>query len=197
MFYSLDSGFDDNSAVVVKYPELDDGISWFSGKRITQEMSLPLEFKLDVDPGVYELYGDELSGDEVLSYYSSVIPLMSTGLIENLRRLGTDNFDTYAARLIHSKTKKVSETHQAVNVIGLVSGANMVESGFQPNSDGLLVDVAFSKLVLDESKISKFKVFRLAENVSPIFVNGNIKKELEKEQHPGLLFKKSTSFVSF
>ena len=81
--------------------------------------------------------------------------------------------------------------YKAFNVVGLVAAADMRASTLMGTSEGEMIDADFDRLVIDESRAAGFKLFRLAENVSAIIVDDEIRRRVEESGIPGLIFYES------
>src|SRR5256885_16814753 len=124
MYYVLDEiplGSTERLAVIDSYPDIDELDGWMLGTRFTATIPVPLEITLDdSEPG------------RLPDYFKGTIPLMSDGLITALREVGVDNLDTYEVELKYGSGTVVAQSYKAVNVIGVVSAADMGASVVAP-----------------------------------------------------------------
>lgn len=99
-------------------------------------------------------------------------------LIAALEAFGVDNLDKYPVSITDPDDGKVYTNYKAVNIIGVVSAADMNKSKYEL-SDGIpLVDVAFDELILKENDIQDLLMFRLAENLTTILVHESVRDYL-------------------
>jgi len=145
------------------------GVRWISGKRFKKEIETPFEVELD------DTYGTKMA-----DLFDSQMFLCSNRLIEGFKKAGIKNLDLYDINLIDKKRKKKFENYKAVQIIGKIAAADMKKSkSHDPMNIGHTI-VQFHNLVIDEKKIGKALMFRLAEDCSTILIHEKVKKELEK-----------------
>lgn len=73
---------------------------------------------------------------------------------------------------------KIITNYKAVNILGLVSAADMQKS-IATVHDGIpLIDVDFDELVIDEQKTKGIKLFRLAESTNAILIHESLRDAL-------------------
>jgi hypothetical protein len=154
--------------------------NWMSGSRLPIEVPNPLVYTISAeDEGILRPY-----------FRNPGAPLMSDELIGVLQKAGVDNLDTYNAVIREIRTGKEHHNYKAVNIIGLVSGADMAKSQYTGSglSDDPVVGLWFSKLVLDEQKIAGQLLFRLAENVSIVLAHKKVVDAIKASNIPGLRY---------
>jgi hypothetical protein len=111
------------------------------------------------------------------SYYS----LLRDDLAQALKDAGVDNLQFFPAIIHDPESGKSYTNYKTFNLVGLVSAADMSKSEGESLTGGPpLIDVFFTKLVLDESKTHNILMFRLAEAPSTILVHQSVKDYLEK-----------------
>ena len=91
---------------------------------------------------------------------------------------GVDNLDTYNATIFDPDNGETYNNYSAVNIIGLVAAADMQASDKTIHDGVPLIDVDFDHLVLDESKVKNYTIFRLAEKTTAILVREDLKNHL-------------------
>jgi hypothetical protein len=164
---------DDDDAVISDELGLDEPFdNWNGGYRFDVEIPEPIHLEIwEEDEG------------NMLPIFDDAVLLIREDIVDALREAGVDNMDVYEAQITISRTGEVYHNYNAVNVIGLVRAVNVMNSegvdiGLQ--NTGLLT-MFYSKLRLDETKIGNLLLFRLAENLSYIFVHESIKNTLIKK----------------
>ena len=148
--------------------------AWRKGARLDDVPPNPLLFTLKpMNPNASD------HGPHLPSFLNAAIPLFSTTLLAELRKCGVDNLDTYPVALTDPDSGSVLDHYRAVNVIGLVSAADMAKSDAIVHPGGpALIDVAFDKLVVDEAKTGSAKLFRMAESTKTILVHQSVRDYL-------------------
>ncbi len=172
MYYILAKkplGDPEDLAVIDEYPEVEGIDTWLLGTPFTVEVPEPLEFILD----------DSFPGRLPDFFSSGMPPLMSDRLLEALREIGVDNLDTYRAVLKNLNGEVVSESYKAVNVIGVVSVADVGRSQAAPGQSVRMIDTSFDSLAIDEEKAAGHLLFRLAEAVTAVVIHEKVKEHLE------------------
>lgn len=179
MYYVLDEaplGSTEDLAVIDEYPRIElDG--WLLGKPFRSTIPEPLEIVLD----------DTVRG-RMPDYFKGTIPLMSAGLLAALGAAGVDNLDTYRVELRKRDGTLASNLYKAVNVIGVVSAANMAESTVAEGLPVELIATSFDSIVIDEKKAGDLLMFRLAEAVTTLLVHERVKRHLERSGFGALGF---------
>lgn len=157
----------DESALFNASPQPPSGQSWIAGQRFTHPPSEPIEFSLDAD------YPDDL-----LEMDNTDALIVSKRLHTALQEVGVDNLDVYDAIIKHEGTGFISHNYVALNVIGVVTAANLEESDVVGGMPGNLIDVDFNSVVLYEDRAYDVLMFRLAENTNALIVHETVKKQL-------------------
>lgn len=114
-------------------------------------------------------------------YEGITVPVFSNKLIGELKKCGVDNLQTVPAVLRNETTGESWNEYSLVNIVGLLSCADMEMSeytiiGTRPNSDIPLAH--FQKLIIDEARANGQYLFRLAEEPSTILIHESIKNHL-------------------
>jgi hypothetical protein len=147
------------------YPPIEDITgAWIDGRRLQVAVPEPLRFELD----------PLVKGEMPVFFKSSNIPLMRADLLAALRDLGVDNIDDYVAEIIDPETRQTWMDYRAVNVIGVVSAADVSRSEYLPTSPPI-IDVLFESLSIDEGRANNVLLFRLAENLSALIAHSRLK----------------------
>lgn len=129
-------------------------------------LTLPWPFTVEVDPE---------EGLDMSDYYPGA-KVMSKRLLETLRTTGVDNLQTFSAEIRNSESGKIIDDFVAVNVVGMVSCADLDASDTSP-----LADVNFfHKLVIDPSRTIGLLMFRLAESRMDVIVYEKVAKAIQR-----------------
>jgi len=149
----------------------------------------------DMPPNPIELtWNPENESGTKASYYSSGKVLMTKQLVEALYAAGVNNIDVYPV-IIHSTLgAKDCSDYVAVNIVGAIEAVDREKSEFIYDSGGLF-DNIFARMILDESKINRVLLFRLAEAISTVIVHESVVKTLESMGDFGLTFIKSDEYA--
>lgn len=160
-------------------PELPRG-PWMSGKRITYDVTTPLEYGLDPDyPG------------ELLPFYKSAAPLMNQKLIQAIKDAGADNLQLFDAVLVDPQRSMRHTDYKAVNIIGVVAMADLGKSSTMGTGDSEMIDVDFHRLEFRAGTAGEHLVFRLAESVNAIVVHARVRQSIEAAGVAGMTFYES------
>ncbi len=149
------------------------GVWWNDGARFNTPIRTPIIVSLEP----FDSRSSDQSQD-MPAYIDGKIPLFRDDLIAALASAGVDNLDIYDALVLDPDNKKTYKNFKAVNIIGLVSAADMIKSESTVHDGIPVIDVSFDSLVIDENKSKGLLMFRLAENNSGIIVHENIKDYL-------------------
>jgi hypothetical protein len=147
--------------------------------------------KLVADPGEVIVYGvdREYPGNLSPFYWSLQVPLIRHDLLDALKSAGVDNIQTFAAVLRDTAAGKEHTDYSALNILGLVSAADLSKSTLMRGESLTGVDRDFHKLVIDESAVPPdFLMFRLAESVNAIIVHEKVKAVIESRNIAGMIF---------
>lgn len=164
------------SSTIGARPDLPRG-PWMTGRVITYDVPTPLEYALDPDyPG------------ELLPMYKSAAPLMRSDLLQALAGAGVDNLQLYDAVLRDPQRGAEHRNYKAVNVVGVVSAADLAASRMMGTTDSTLIDADFHRLAFRGDVPSDLLLFRLAESVNAIVVHERVKTAIEAAAIPGMTF---------
>lgn len=154
------------------------GPAWMTGQMIREPVPNPVVFEVDED------YDGEL-----LPMYDDSILLMRDDLLASLSAAGVDNLQTFPA-VVRGPGSQTHSNYKAVNIVGLISCANMDSSVRVPGTESDLIDVDFESLVIDEERTGGALLFRLAEAVNAIVVHRAVRERVEAAI-PGMTFYES------
>ena len=151
-------------------------VSFLRGARISEPIERPI------------IFASQFSAENPPKPFAGMmIPLWSDELVETFRACGVDNFDCYSA-VIRAKNEETEWSgYCAVNVLGLVAGANMAKSEYIPimSTPGGAPYAGFTKLVLDADKVGTLALFRLAEDPEFIVVHERVIEALKHRPRAG------------
>jgi hypothetical protein len=165
-------------------PEVPGVTSWMSGRRIAEPVPQPIVIDLDPEcPGV------------MLEMYQLEMLIMTEGLVQVLRDAGVDNLQVFDAIIRDPAAAKTFTHYKVVNVVGVVSCADLSASTYSRSAGPPKIDVDFDRLVIDESRAGGQLLFRLAECLSAIVVHEKVRDALVTAQITGLTFQRPEEFV--
>jgi hypothetical protein len=150
------------------------GLKWKQGATIT--MQVPDPFPVTLKP--YNEHSPDHSRD-LPSYLEGTGPLFRDDLIEAMRSFGADNLQTFNVALQDPDNGQTYTNYKAVNVIGLISAADMAQSEATVHPGGPIIDVDFDSLVVDETKTKGALIFRLAESTNALLVSQRLRDFLK------------------
>ena len=150
---------------------------WLDGARFKEPPSRTLQFPLDAS-----------AGTQMPDFLQADIPLFSARLLNRFHAEGVDNLDAYPAILVDPKSGRQWHDYFAVNIIGIVSCADMDQSEYVDHTGKSQASVAFSKLVIDGRRTCDLLCFRLFENFSSILVHQNVVSKIAVTDFAGLRF---------
>jgi len=197
-YYVLEGEAEHPVFPIEKTPNLPGG-PWYRGQILSIKVPDPLVCYLKrVDPAELKQLEDEdmLEPDDLPEnwnletlYDSIAYPVIRKDLYAALQKAGVDNLQVFPALLIDPNSGKEHSDYLALNVVGLVSAADLKQSVLMhPGASPTLLDTDFESLVIDESKAGGVDMFRLAESCSAICVSEHVKNVIEAEKIPGLIF---------
>lgn len=159
--------------------EINDDIYMKGGIPLSVVPDSPLIFDFEIDE--FDLNPGETWK---MPAYNTEGPTMDVELIKTIQGVGVDNIEVYPAVLVNSETgEEFHDWHAAVNVIGLVSCADIDASRTQPLADTHF----FHELKIDMTKTMGLLMFRLAEQPSDIIVHEKVAQAIQKGGFEGLI----------
>jgi len=151
--------------------------SWISGAKFNTDPPDPIKL----------VWNPENEHGIRKALYTSNVVLMLKDLVSALINTGVDNLDVYPVIVRSSINGDVCEDYLAVNIIGVISAANMEESEVIDEGGGIS-DVLFGSLVVDENKADGHLLFRLAESANAVVIHESVMNYLEQAGDFGLSF---------
>ena len=169
-YFSLRCPLTSESAVLTDEPYLSPPLdNWMGGNRLEAPVPEPLTYEIESD------------GKQLMSFYNTLVPLMSAELLSALASAGVENLELFDATVSDLETGTTYDGYKAVNIVGVVAAADMQQSDSANLGldDSGLIDTFFRNLVVDESRIPDVLMFRLAESVKHIIVHESVREAVE------------------
>ncbi|WIG95911.1 hypothetical protein [Myxococcus sp. SDU36] len=175
MYYRLDARYDFaahgvEGVALDESPDVD--VPWTMGIRYPDPVQEPIPCYLDPRSG-------PVMPDLIID-----VPLFSQRLVEVLKGAGVRNLDLYDAVVIDREREKTYSHYKAVNIVGLVSCADLPRSEYLPGYKPPLMK--FTKLCIDEARTLGLPLFRLAEDSLVILVSEAVKEAIEASKLVGV-----------
>ncbi|MFV9615436.1 MAG: imm11 family protein [Gammaproteobacteria bacterium] len=139
----------------------DTDVPWTMGIYWDEPVDQPIELEIDTE-----------SGSTMPDAFFIGIPLFSERLLNILTSVGVDNIQTYDVVVTDSRNSKTYNNYKAVNIVGLLSCANLEKSRYIKGSGPPLM--FFEHLVINQDMINDFSMFRLGEAAGTILVSEKI-----------------------
>jgi hypothetical protein len=154
---------------------LPDGVFFRAGTVIRQTLPTPLRFgtthSKQAPPG---------------GMLSNRVPVMSHLLVKALEEAGVSNLQLFAAEVTSRVDGTIWNDYYAVNVVGLVSCADLAKSEYTTIMDrpgeGALPLMAFQDLKIDATRAEGWLLFRLAEDPGTIVVADRVVEHLRAQR---------------
>jgi hypothetical protein len=153
------------------------GSPWNDGQPIVDAVAEPLVYSLDPD------YTGEL-----LPLYDIAELLVRDDLLKALRAAGADNLQVFPAVIRDPTANRDHPEYSAVNIVGVVSSADLGRSSVMQGSVPGMIDTVFDELHFEEEAPRDLLIFRLAEAVNAIVVHERVKRAIETAEIPGMTF---------
>lgn len=172
------------------------------GRLIEDVISYPLKYNLTKgEPFVeFDIEDESIDFDEMIeqsegsgrfAYYPNEC-LMTNEMVDVIKNSGVDNIQIFPAIIQNGETGEVIDNYLAVNILGLISCANMEESEYNPLGDANY----FHDLVVNEDNIHGLKMFRLAEYPPDIIVHKDVANAISKSNFNGVVLQELKSTVN-
>ena len=140
-------------------------------------IDLPFRFEVNFTPGL-----DGGPARQPLYAFLPNVNAMHKRLVESIRGAGADNLQSFAAQVVDGATGEVVDDYEVVNVVGMVSCANLQKSRAHPIA-GVYY---FEELVIDPAATDGQLMFRLAESPMEIVVHGRVADAIRAESFEGV-----------
>ena len=118
--------------------------------------------------------------------------ILSDRLYRTILEFGVDNLEAFPGVLNDAETKERFTGYWAINVVGLIAAADWNKSIAAVQPGGPVIDVAFDRLVIDDTKARGALMFRLAENTTSVWLHQSLVEHIKKVGFPGVQFSKPT-----
>src|SRR5207245_9670689 len=102
----------------------------------------------------------------VLARSQDSVVRMTARLVRAVRDAGTDNVQAFEAVIRDPRTGRVATNYKVVNVVGVVSCADLGLSKYASSDGPPIVDVSFDSLVIDDKRTGGQPIGRLTEALS-------------------------------
>jgi hypothetical protein len=186
MYYRLDMSKAEQNTFVRSVSHR--AITLTSGQPLDTVSDLPFKFEMEVTES-YDQFDPDFEGEpeqgtpepRVYAYYRNV-SLMHHSMVDALRGAGVDNIQSFPAVITLHDPPTEFRDHMVVNVIGVVSCANLSASESEPLGELNY----FLNLVIDPARTKGLRLFRLAEYPPEILVDEQVASVLRKGQFEGL-----------
>lgn len=171
MYYTIGRKLSNDSVVI-------DAISHFDrslrlGEPVGPDFPTPMLFEIDT----------EISGSKMPSLFLEAGPLFEKSLYEAFIRAGIDNIEVFPAIITNPETGDVFDSYVGVNIVGLVSCADMSSSEYDELADSYVM----RRLVINPINTRGLLLFRLFEDPMQILVSDQVVANIETQRFPDLL----------
>jgi hypothetical protein len=167
--YWLDRLVADEGAVI--YLSSHERFALRSGHPLGTKFKGPVIFTLD----------EELRHGELPTFFTTPAWVVRRQVYQDLRNLGLDNFQVYDARIEDPIDGRVIEDYVYLNVVGLVSCADMAKSQHASIGPGM---VMINELVLDKRRVPSLDLFLLAEDTDKTLVSQRVHDYFRNKGYP-------------
>lgn len=155
--------------------EIDDDISFIEGTILSQQFPTPLIFSTR-----------HSSKEPPKGMHGQEIPIMSDLFITTLQKAGISNLQCFPVEIRSSTDGSIWKNYKAVNIVGLISAADLDKSEYTPIIDrpgeNAIPLVAFEKLKINTSRTSGSLLFILAEEPGTIIVAESVVEFLRNQK---------------
>lgn len=154
---------------------------WYMGRLFSpndpdsdfQAPPTPIQVRTKIDSKAAERVYPELAWNP--------IPLMTRRLVTALQAAGVSNLQVYETRLVNPQGSPppAPDHYLAVNIVGLIKGADLAASETNPDVADKLLSMDFQSLAIDPIKVRDALLFRLAENISAVLAHARVRQAAE------------------
>ncbi|MCH9687512.1 MAG: hypothetical protein K0V04_39120 [Deltaproteobacteria bacterium] len=148
--------------------------SFVSGRLLSTKFSPPVLFDLDAE-----------DGRVMPTFFVSPALLVRRSFAEALRNAGVDNIDTYEAIIRDPENEVTITDYQVLNIVGLVSCADMEESKVESLGEGINV---IDTVVIDSTRVADVSLFRLAEDPINIVISDELHDQIVRMGYDDIYF---------
>ena len=154
---------------------LRDDINFRGGAIIGDTLPLPLIFTTG-----------HSAHEQPKGMHNLVVPIMSALFLTALRHAGVSNLQCFPAELRSSADGTVWKNYSAVNIVGLISCADLTRSEsthiIDRPGEGALPLMAFENLKVDSARAGEALLFRLAESPGTVIIAGSVVEYLRAQR---------------
>ncbi len=177
-YYRLDTDLPNLRVYISKASHRGRKFALNRGRALAEDPQPPFLFDVESEDAVDRMQ------DLQIPAYDSAGPIFHRRLVEVIQAAGVDNLQVYPAVLqIEATGDRISDAYQAVNVIGLVSCADMEESEAEPIAGSHF----FLNLKIDPEQTQGMLMFRLAEQPIEIVVHERVADAIRAANFPGIV----------
>ena len=180
MYYSLEQSLTDVQADHLEIDRCDTTpyFRWLEGRRFRLPPTSALPVK------IRSAYGIGLP-----DFCQFEFPLVSSRLLRAFIDAGVDNLDAYPLALSDAEMLDTRDEYFAVNVIGVVSCADMAASHFSEANELSRFSVSFVDLVIDPERCRGQLLFRLYECLPVVVVHELVVSRILAQEWTGIRFR--------
>lgn len=170
MYYILKNNILSNFNSTLKEPNnLPREVNFISGSKINENLDTPLEFTTNAK-----------ASDAMVDFSRGNVTLMSKKFVQLLHNAGVDNLQVFPAIVKSEEDGTVWDNYFAVNVLGIISCANLSKSTYSEIMHG---HYSFDELAIDTEKTKNALLFRLQEHSPTIIIHQSVGRYI-KSQDP-------------
>jgi len=161
-----------NQPAILRSPKQFEPADWIDGTPLPTPAG-PLRFQLQ--PRSERYRGCIIGG---------LVTLFHRVLIDELSRLGIDNFQHFPVEL-ETPEGEIETPYSLINVLGLVAAVDQEHSTIERKEDGRIAQLG--SFTIDPAKAQGARMFRLAEAPTLIVIYGALRERLVAFNPPGVL----------
>lgn len=152
-------------------------VNFASGVKLDPGFKEPVEFEVDLD----------LEGRRMPTFFTVPAFLAKRAFYEHLQAGGADNVDAYRALIQNGETGERWEDYVVLNIVGLVSCADMAASEYAELGPGINV---IDEIVVDPARVTGLQIWRLAEDPLQILISERLYEHLRAAGYDDVYFEK-------